>query len=372
MLGHVNDTKTPEPVIRARGLRKAYRGRPAVDGIDLDVRRGEVFALLGPNGAGKTTTVDILSGQRGRDAGSAAVLGRDPAAAGLGRAGRIWRARIGVVAQSAGTVPELTVSELVSHVASFYPAPRDQAEVIALTGLDGSAAKRIGTLSGGQARRLDVALAVVGRPGLLFLDEPTTGFDPEARRQFWDLIRQLSDEGTTRRLAATPMPRAAYFAGKVIQVLVCAVAETALLLAVGVLFYHVSLPSQPGRWLTFGWVFLLGTAACAVAGIAVSSLPKKAAGAAPLITLPLTMLSFVSGVYVVPLSTVPAPLRDVASVFPLRWLAQGLRSVFLPDSAARLEPAGSWQHGLVALVLLAWIAGGLVICTRTFRWRPRS
>ncbi len=196
----MTDTKSPpgpQPAVRARGLRKAYRGRPAVDGIDLDIRPGEVFALLGPNGAGKTTTVDILSGQRGRDAGTATVLGRDPAAAGRGKAGRSWRARIGVVAQSAGTVPELTVSELVTHVAGYYPAPRQPAEVIALTGLAASAGKRVGTLSGGQARRLDVALAVVGRPWLLFLDEPTTGFDPEARRQFWDLVRQLADEGTT-------------------------------------------------------------------------------------------------------------------------------------------------------------------------------
>jgi ABC-2 type transport system permease protein len=178
--------------------------------------------------------------------------------------------------------------------------------------------------------------------------------------------------GVLRRLAATPMPRAAYFAGKIIQVLLCAVAETALLLVVGVVFYHLHLPSQPGRWLTFAWVFLLGTAACAVAGIAVSSVPKRAAGATPLISLVLTVLEFISGVFVVPLTSVPAPLRDVASLFPLRWLAQGLRAVFLPGGAARLEPAGSWQLGLVALVLLAWIGGGLVICAKTFRWQPRT
>jgi ABC-2 type transport system permease protein len=180
------------------------------------------------------------------------------------------------------------------------------------------------------------------------------------------------DAGLLRRLAATPMPPVAYFAGKIIQVLTCALAETGLLLAVGAGFYHLSLPSQAGPWLTFAWVFLLGTAACAVTGVAVSSLPKKAAGAAPLISLLLTVLEFISGVFVVPLTSVPAPLRDVAAVFPLTWLAQGMRSVFLPDAAAHLEPAGSWQHPLVALVLLAWIGGGLAVCARTFRWQPRS
>src|SRR6185437_4902822 len=166
--------------------------------------------------------------------------------------------------------------------------------------------------------------------------------------------------------AATPMPRTAYFAGKVVQVIVSALVETALLLAVGVAFYHVHLPSQASQWLTFAWVFLLGTAACAM-----SSLPKTASAAGPLVSLTLTVLSFISGVYVVPLTTIPAPLRDFGSLFPLTWLAQGMRSVFLPGSAAHLEPAGSWQHGVTALVLLAWIAGGLVVCTRTFRWQPR-
>ena len=137
-------------------------------------------------------------------------------------------------------------------------------------------------------------------------------------------------------------------------------------------FYHVGLPSQPGRWLTFAWVFLLGTAACAITGIAVSSLAKRGSGAGPLVSIVLTVLEFISGVFVVPLSSVPAPLRDIAEVFPLTWLAQGLRSVFLPDAAVHLEPAGSWQHPLTALVLLAWIAGGLVVCARTFRWQPRS
>jgi ABC-2 type transport system permease protein len=185
-------------------------------------------------------------------------------------------------------------------------------------------------------------------------------------------IAQERGNGTLKWLAATPMPRTAYFAGKVIQVIVSALAETALLLAVGVAFYHVHLPSQASQWLTFAWVFLLGTAACAVAGIAMSSLPKTPSAAGPLVSLTLTVLSFISGVYVVPLKTIPAPLRDIGAFFPLAWLAQGMRSVFLPAAAARLEPSGGWEHGEMALVLLAWIAGGLVACTRTFRWQPRS
>jgi ABC-2 type transport system ATP-binding protein len=204
-----------DPAVLVRGLRKSYQGHQAVDGIDLDISRGEVLALLGPNGAGKTTTVEILAGQRGRDAGTVEVLGRDPASGGRGRAGRGWRSRIGIVAQSAGTVPELTVTELVRHIAGFYPCPRDAAEVIGLTGLTEKKDARIGTLSGGQARRLDVALAVVGRPELLFLDEPTTGFDPEARRQFWELIRQLSEGGTTILLTTHYLDEAEALASRI-------------------------------------------------------------------------------------------------------------------------------------------------------------
>jgi len=178
--------------VTVRDLRKSYRDVTAVDGIDLDIGHGEVFALLGPNGAGKTTTVEILEGFRQRDGGTAEVLGHDPA-----RGSRAWRARIGIVLQLASTGPELTVLEMVRHFASFYPRPRPAVEVIDLVGLADKASSRISRLSGGQTRRLDVALGIVGQPELLFLDEPTTGFDPEARRQFWDLIRNLRGDGTT-------------------------------------------------------------------------------------------------------------------------------------------------------------------------------
>ena len=182
--------------IRVRGLRKAYGGTVAVDGIDLDVAEGEVFALLGPNGAGKTTTVEILEGYRRRDAGEVSVLGVDPGAKGE-VAARRWRDRVGIVLQGTGEFDELTVGEVVRHFARFYPAPDDPAAVIERVGLTGKAGSRTHTLSGGQKRRLDVALGIVGRPELLFLDEPTVGFDPEARRGFWGLIRDLRAAGTT-------------------------------------------------------------------------------------------------------------------------------------------------------------------------------
>jgi ABC-2 type transport system ATP-binding protein len=178
--------------VRVRDLRKSYRHVAAVRGIDLEISRGEVFALLGPNGAGKTTTVEILEGFRRRDHGTVDVLGEDPA-----RAGRAWRARIGIVLQLASAGPELTVLEIVRHFAAFYPGSRRAEEAIDLVGLADKAQSRIGKLSGGQTRRLDVALGIVGRPEMLFLDEPTTGFDPEARRQFWQLIRTLREDGTT-------------------------------------------------------------------------------------------------------------------------------------------------------------------------------
>ncbi|MEU0589096.1 ABC transporter ATP-binding protein [Streptomyces sp. NPDC006132] len=178
--------------VEVRGLRKRYGDVTAVDGVDLGIRQGEVFGLLGPNGAGKSTTVEILQGNRDRDAGEVSVLGSDPATG-----TRAWRSRVGIVWQDESAPAELTVRETVRHFARYYPRPRDPDEVIGLVGLEGKADSRIKKLSGGQRRRLDVALGVIGSPELLLLDEPTTGFDPAARRQFWSLIRALADDGTT-------------------------------------------------------------------------------------------------------------------------------------------------------------------------------
>ncbi|MEW2572538.1 ABC transporter ATP-binding protein [Streptomyces sp. NPDC047070] len=187
MTAHAN-----ELAVAVRGLRKRYGDVTAVDGIDLGIRQGEVFGLLGPNGAGKSTTVEILQGNRSRDAGEVSVLGTDPV-----NATRAWRSRVGIVWQDESAPPELTVGETVRHFARYYPKPRDPEEVIGLVGLEQKTGSRIKALSGGQRRRLDVALGVIGGPDLLLLDEPTTGFDPAARRQFWELIRRLADEGTT-------------------------------------------------------------------------------------------------------------------------------------------------------------------------------
>jgi ABC-2 type transport system ATP-binding protein len=199
-----------EVAVRVRGLRKEYAGRPAVDGIDLDIVRGEVFALLGPNGAGKTTTVEILEGYRRRDAGEVAVLGHDP-----GDDDPRLRRRIGIVLQSTAEGAELTVGEMVRHFALYYPDARDPEEVIAAVGLTGKRSARVRSLSGGQRRRLDVALGIVGRPELLFLDEPTTGFDPQARREFWQLVRDLRTDGTTILLTTHYLDEAQQLADRV-------------------------------------------------------------------------------------------------------------------------------------------------------------
>jgi len=209
--------------VRAQGLRKRYGDVTALAGVDLGIRHGEVFALLGPNGAGKTTTVEILEGYRHRDGGTVAVLGEDPQ-----RAGRAWRARIGIVPQQAfpAEAAELTVREMVRHFAAFYPRPRDPGEVIELVGLTGKAQSRIHQLSGGQVRRLDVALGIIGGPELLFLDEPTTGFDPEARRNFWDLIRALRAAGTTILLTTHYLDEAEALADRVAVISGGSIVET--------------------------------------------------------------------------------------------------------------------------------------------------
>jgi len=182
-------------VISVRGLKKSYGSTQAVAGIDLTIAAGEIFALLGPNGAGKTTTVEILEGFRTRDSGEISVLNTDPAV--KGEAGRIWRNRIGIVLQSTSDAGDLSVQDTVAHFAKYYANPRNVDEVVSAVGLTEKSNDLIRTLSGGQRRRLDVALGIIGSPELLFLDEPTTGFDPEARRAFWALIKTLRDSGTT-------------------------------------------------------------------------------------------------------------------------------------------------------------------------------
>lgn len=193
-----------------RGLSKAYGRLPAVCDLDLDVGYGEIVAILGPNGAGKSTTIEILEGHRERDAGFAEVLGEDP-----GTAGRSWRAKIGIVLQEASDFGMLKVSEAVQMFAKCYGRTREPEEALELVGLASASDSKVRTLSGGQRRRLDVALGIIGMPELLFLDEPTTGFDPEARRQFWDLIKELAGDGTTILLTTHYLDEAATLADRV-------------------------------------------------------------------------------------------------------------------------------------------------------------
>ncbi|MEY3973057.1 MAG: hypothetical protein RJA71_369 [Actinomycetota bacterium] len=200
-------------VISVQGLKKSYGATQAVNGVDLEISQGEIFALLGPNGAGKTTTVEILEGFRNRDSGDVKVLGFDPAT--KGSAAQSWRDRIGIVLQSTEDAGDLTVYESVSHFAKYYKSPKDPREVIDLVGLTEKAESLGRTLSGGQRRRLDVALGIIGSPELIFLDEPTTGFDPEARRAFWSLIRDLRDEGATILLTTHYLDEAEALADRV-------------------------------------------------------------------------------------------------------------------------------------------------------------
>jgi ABC-2 type transport system ATP-binding protein len=199
-----------EPVISVRGLVKRYGSHEAVGGIDLQVRRGEIFAFLGPNGAGKTTTVEILEGFRQRTAGEISVLGHDPATA-----GGAWRDRVGVVLQESEPEPGLSVRECLAMYAGFYRAPRDIDETIALVGLTGKAGTLGTRLSGGQRRRLDFALALIGDPELIFLDEPTTGFDPSARRAAWEVVAGLRHLGKTIFLTTHYMDEAEHLADRI-------------------------------------------------------------------------------------------------------------------------------------------------------------
>ena len=199
--------------ISVRGLRKSYGGVEVVAGIDLEVARGEIFTILGPNGAGKSTTVEILEGYRKADSGELLVLGENPSAPASGD--RAWRDRIGIVLQSVSDAGDLTVAETVHHFARYYTKAKDPDRVIELVGLTEKSKSKVATLSGGQRRRLDVALGIIGSPEILFLDEPTTGFDPEARRAFWDLIRTLRDEGTTILLTTHYLDEAQALADRV-------------------------------------------------------------------------------------------------------------------------------------------------------------
>ena len=200
-------------LIEVKGLKKNYGSLQAVRGLDLQIEQGEIFSLLGPNGAGKTTTVEILEGFRVRDSGSVSVLGVDPQI--KGQESREWRNRIGIVLQNSADAGDLSVGETVEHFSNYYSNPLDVQHVIDSVGLSEKQGALIRTLSGGQRRRLDVALGIIGNPELLFLDEPTTGFDPQARRAFWSLIQQLRSDGTTILLTTHYLDEAQALADRV-------------------------------------------------------------------------------------------------------------------------------------------------------------
>jgi len=200
-------------LIQVKGLTKSYGDVHAVRGIDLNIEQGEIFSILGPNGAGKTTTVEILEGFRTRDSGTVSVLGFDPNS--RGHQSREWRNRIGIVLQTSGDAGDLTVFETINHFHGYYSNPRDVDEVIFSVGLKEKEDALIRNLSGGQRRRLDVALGIIGNPELIFLDEPTTGFDPEARRAFWSLIKSLRSDGATILLTTHYLDEAEALADRV-------------------------------------------------------------------------------------------------------------------------------------------------------------
>ncbi len=248
------------------------------------------------------------------------------------------------------------------EVKAFF---RDKMAVAFIFGLPSILLVLLGSIFGNQAAARGVTVGQLFTAGMIAGGIMSTSFQYLAIG-----VATERENGWLKRLSGTPMPAMAYFVGKVIQVMVCTVSETVLLIAVGMLFYHLHLPASPGRWWTFAWVFVLGSAACSLLGIAASSVPRSAASATPVITLPFTVLQFISGVYV-PFNDVPTWMRDVSSFFPLKWMAQGMRSVFLPEQAATLEPAGLWEHGRAVLVLVIWIAAGLMLCAKTFRWQSR-
>ena len=252
-----------QPSVHVEGLVKRYGAREALRGVSFRVEAGEVVALLGPNGAGKTTTVEILEGYRTRDGGHAEVLGLDP-----GRGGRALRERIGIVLQGTSAHPHLTTREALSMFAGYYRRRRDPDELLELVGLEDDADRRVRMLSGGQRRRLDLALALVGSPELLFLDEPTTGFDPEARRGAWETIRRLAEAGTTVLLTTHYLDEAATLADRVIVLragrIVAEGAPGSLGTVTGAEFRFrlpdgVALPELPGLALTATAEGVVGT-----------------------------------------------------------------------------------------------------------------
>ncbi|HEX6526690.1 MAG TPA: ABC transporter permease [Streptosporangiaceae bacterium] len=221
----------------------------------------------------------------------------------------------------------------------------------------------LGSIFGGTVRGTDTSFKQVFMAGIIAAGIMSVSFSGLAIS-----IALERDDGTVRRLATTPMPRSAYFIGKVARVLVTGVLETALLLVLSIGVFHLPMPSTAGRWLTLAWVLVLGAVACSLVAVAYTALIPNGRSAVAIVTPPFIILQFISGVFF-PYNQLPPWMRTLAAFFPLKWMAQGLRSVFLPDAFTRVEPAGSWEDGRIALVLALWSAAALVISMLTFRWR---
>lgn len=246
------------------------------------------------------------------------------------------------------------------EVAAFF---RERQSVVFVFALPAVLLVLLGSIFGHQQVASGIAAGQLFTAGMMAGGIASTSF-----QNLGLTIAAERERGTLKRLRGTPMSPAAYFIGKIVLVLTCTLAEVLVLLAVGIAFCRLHLPDSAAQWWTLAWVFVLGTVACSLIGIAISSLSRSATNSFPVIGLPFIVLQFISGVYV-PFYNVPRWLQEIASFFPLKWMSQGLRSVFLPPRAALLEPAHSWQHGQTALVLLVWIAAGLLLCRRTFRWQ---
>ena len=246
------------------------------------------------------------------------------------------------------------------EVAAFF---RERQSVVFVFALPAVLLVLLGSIFGHQQVASGIAAGQLFTAGMMAGGIASTSF-----QNLGLTITAERERGTLKRLRGTPMSPAAYFIGKIVRVLTCTLAEVLVLLAVGIAFCRLHLPDSAAQWWTLAWVFVLGTVACSLIGIAISSLSRSATNSFPVIGLPFIVLQFISGVYV-PFYNVPRWLQEIASFFPLKWMSQGLRSVFLPPRAALLEPAHSWQHGQTALVLLVWIAAGLLLCRRTFRWQ---
>ena len=372
-----------ETVISVRGLRMAYGELEAVRGIDLEVRRGEVFAFLSPNGAGKTTTVEVLEGYLKRTGGEVSVLGVDPQ-----HGGPDWRERVGVVLQESTVETDVTVRETLELFAGYYGSPRDVDELIELVGLGGKTEVLGGHLSGGQRRRLDVALALVGDPELVFLDEPTTGFDPSARRAAWEMIAGLQalgktilgliqasfaslvvsvvaqrESGILKRRRSTPVRAWVLIAGRALTAVGIAAVMAVILILIGWLVYGATLPGRtiPAIAVTIA----VGAVSFCALAYALSSAINSADSAQPVVQFVLLPLYFISGVFV-PSADIPHWLLDVADAFPVRHLQEALLKAFNPHTVGT---GFAWTD---LLVLAIWGVAGLAIAVWRFGWQPKN